>query len=98
MSQFGKEELVHLHLVLFQIKKAFELLGFYNEYFADYDSLGISPVQIYRQKKEHKEAIIDLCMGIMKAINRESEAIKLCNKAVPATGQKRERQVLYAYS
>ncbi|MEM4280398.1 MAG: hypothetical protein QXP28_08220, partial [Archaeoglobaceae archaeon] len=29
-AQFGKEEIVHIHLLLFQIKKFFEILGVEN--------------------------------------------------------------------
>jgi hypothetical protein len=77
-GQFGKEELVHLHLLLFHVKKTFECYGVENEYFSEYDRLNISPVQIFRQKTEHQEAIFKLCMGIMKAIGKEKEAEELC--------------------
>lgn len=70
-GQFGKEELVHLHLLLFHVKKTFECYGIDNEYFREYDNLKISPVQIFRQKNEHQEAIFKLCMGIMKAMGKE---------------------------
>ncbi|MET1123790.1 MAG: UPF0058 family protein [Archaeoglobaceae archaeon] len=73
-AQFGKEELVHLHLLLFQVKKTFEFAGIENEFFARYDRMGILPVQIFRQKNEHREAILNLCLGILKAMGKESEA------------------------
>ncbi|MEM1578448.1 MAG: UPF0058 family protein [Archaeoglobaceae archaeon] len=76
-GQFGKEEIVHLHLLLFQIKKFLESLGIENEYFDEYETLQISPVQIFRQKIEHREAIMKLCYGIMKAIGREDELEKV---------------------
>jgi len=79
-GQFGKEELVHLHLLLFQVKKTLEWFGINNEYFSAYDSLGISPVHIFRQKDEHREAIINLCLGIMKAVGKEKEAEELCKR------------------
>ncbi|MCS7144711.1 MAG: UPF0058 family protein [Archaeoglobaceae archaeon] len=77
-GQFGKEEIVHLHLLLFQIKKFFESFGIENEYFQEYDSLKILPVQIFRQKIEHRDAIMKLCYGIMKAIGREEELERVC--------------------
>uniref|UniRef100_A0A7C2S8S1 Metal-binding protein n=1 Tax=Archaeoglobus fulgidus TaxID=2234 RepID=A0A7C2S8S1_ARCFL len=77
-GQFGKEELVHLHLLLFHVKKTFESYGLENEYFSEYNSLNISPVQIFRRKNEHQEAIFKLCMGIMKAMGKEKEAEELC--------------------
>lgn len=77
-AQFGKEELVHLHLLLFHVKKTFEHYGLDNEYFHEYERLNISPVQIFRQKNEHQEAIFKLCMGIMKAMGKEREAEEIC--------------------
>lgn len=77
-GQFGKEELVHLHLLLFHVKKTFECCGVENEYFKEYDRLNISPVQIFRQKNEHRDAIFKLCMGIMKAMGKEREAKEVC--------------------
>jgi len=77
-GQFGKEELVHLHLLLFHVKKTFECCGIDNEYFREYENLHISPVQIFRQKNEHQEAIFKLCMGIMKAMGKEREAEEVC--------------------
>lgn len=76
-GQFGKEEIVYLHLLLFQIKKFFENAGIENEYFYEYDSMNILPVQIFKQKVEHRDAILKLCYGIMKAIGREEELEKI---------------------
>uniref|UniRef100_A0A7J2THY5 Metal-binding protein n=1 Tax=Archaeoglobus fulgidus TaxID=2234 RepID=A0A7J2THY5_ARCFL len=78
-GQFGKEEIVHIHLLLFQIKKFLENLGVENEYFREYETMNISPVQIFRQKFEHREAIIKLCYGIMKALGREEELDRICH-------------------
>ncbi|MCS7122210.1 MAG: UPF0058 family protein [Archaeoglobaceae archaeon] len=79
-AQFGKEELVHLHLLLFQIKRAFEFAGIKNEFFYRYDIMGILPIQIFKQKNEHKEAILNLCLGILKAVGKDVEARELCKK------------------
>ncbi|NQE46847.1 MAG: hypothetical protein BA869_05155 [Desulfuromonadales bacterium C00003107] len=54
-----KEELVHLHLLLAQLKKYCEE----NELscnFAKYNELGISPFQVHRSKEEHKQAVFVL--------------------------------------
>lgn len=80
MSIFGKEELVHLHLLLFQVKKAFESAGIKNEFFYRYDAMGVLPLQIFKQKSEHKEAILNLCLGILKAVGKDSEVKELCRK------------------
>jgi hypothetical protein len=54
-----KEELVHLHLLLAQLKKYFEENGFDSD-FDRYKRLDISPFQVHRSKGEHKQAIFTL--------------------------------------
>ncbi|MDF2954644.1 UPF0058 family protein [Candidatus Alkanophaga liquidiphilum] len=54
-----KEELIHLHLLLAQIKKYFEENGLDNG-FTQYKELGISPFHIHRSKSDHKRAIFTL--------------------------------------
>lgn len=51
-----KEELIHLHMLLAQIKKYCEEKGL-NCDFSKYNELGISPYQVHRSKEEHKQAI-----------------------------------------
>jgi len=54
-----KEELVHLHMLLAQLKRYCEGsdLGWD---FEKYDALGITPFQVHRSKEEHKQAIFVL--------------------------------------
>jgi len=59
-----KEELVLLHLTLFQMKRFFEEAGIANGNFKIYDQLGIQPVHIHKSKADHKKAIMILCKGI----------------------------------
>ncbi|HEX58902.1 MAG TPA: UPF0058 family protein [Methanomicrobia archaeon] len=54
-----KEELIHLHLLLAQIKKYFEENGLGNG-FTKYKELGISPFHVHRSKSDHKRAIFIL--------------------------------------
>ena len=54
-----KEELVHLHLLLAQLKKYYEENGV-DGAFAKYNELGISPFQVHRSKEEHKQAVFVL--------------------------------------
>ncbi len=54
-----KEELIHLHTLLVQVKRFFENTGHYNN-FQRYQSLHISPVHIHRSKADHKKAIFVL--------------------------------------
>lgn len=54
-----KEELVHLHMLLAQLKKYCEESGIGCD-FEKYNELDISPFQVHRSKEEHKQAIFVL--------------------------------------
>jgi hypothetical protein len=54
-----KEELVHLHMLLFQLKKYCEEKGLGCD-FTKYDELKITPFQVHKSKDEHKKAIFVL--------------------------------------
>jgi hypothetical protein len=54
-----KEELVHLHLLLAQLKKYCEETGLDCD-FTKYNELDISPFQMHRSKEEHKQAVFVL--------------------------------------
>ena len=54
-----KEELVHLHLLLAQLKRYCELEGV-NCDFARYNELEITPFQVHRSKDDHKQAVFVL--------------------------------------
>ena len=54
-----KEELVHLHMLLAQLKKYCEETGADCD-FKKYKELEISPFQVHRSKDEHKQAIFVL--------------------------------------
>ena len=54
-----KEELIHLHLLLAQLKKYCLENGLDCD-FRRYNDLGISPFQVHRSKEEHKQAIFVL--------------------------------------
>ncbi|MHC1611237.1 MAG: UPF0058 family protein [Candidatus Methanospirareceae archaeon] len=54
-----KEELMHLHMLLAQLKEYCEESGLDCD-FRKYKELGISPSQVHRSKEEHKQAIFAL--------------------------------------
>ena len=54
-----KEELVHLHMLLAQMKKYCEATGLDCD-FKRYKELEITPFQVHRSKDEHKQAIFVL--------------------------------------
>ncbi|MDY6764334.1 MAG: UPF0058 family protein [Halobacteria archaeon] len=56
-----KDELIHLHSLLVQIKKYFEgREEVEDDLFEDYESLEISPEHIHKSKSQHKHAIFVL--------------------------------------
>jgi len=54
-----KEELIHLHMLLAQVKNYCEENGLGCD-FTKYNELGISPFQVHRSKEEHKQAVFVL--------------------------------------
>jgi hypothetical protein len=75
MSAMKKEELIHLHMLLAQFKKYCEEEGL-NCDFSKYNNLNISPFQVHRSKKEHKQAIfvLGLELASMAAKNLKTKA------------------------
>ncbi|MEM1672753.1 MAG: UPF0058 family protein [Archaeoglobaceae archaeon] len=63
-----KEEVLVLHLVLFNIKRILENAGLANGHFKAYEALGINPVQVNRSKADHKKAVLLLCKGISEIL------------------------------
>jgi hypothetical protein len=64
-----KEELLHLHMLLFHLKRYFEGIN-NNEILTErYNSLKISPVQIHRDKHAHKDAVLTLGNEIVTHIH-----------------------------
>lgn len=62
-----KEELIHLHTLMVQLKKFFEEeMG--KTDFSGYEALNISPVHVHRSKAEHKHAIFVLGNELAKSI------------------------------
>jgi len=59
-----KEEVVHLHALLAQLKKFFEHDGFDCD-FSKYHELNISPFQIHRSKDEHEQALFVLLTALV---------------------------------
>ena len=56
-----KEELIHLYMILVEIKKRFEESGVANNgSFKKYNKLNINPMQLYKPIKKHKQAVMVL--------------------------------------
>ncbi len=69
-----KEELVHLHMLLAQLKKYCEEHGLECD-FSKYQELEISPFQVHRSKDEHKQAIFVLGTELASMAARQNYAV-----------------------
>jgi len=54
-----KEELIHLHMLLAQLKRYCEENNLDCD-FSEYNEMDISPFQVHRSKEDHKQAIFRL--------------------------------------
>ncbi len=63
-----KEELIHIHMLLYQVKMLMEQLGV-SRGFKEYEALNIKPVHVHRSKSEHKRAIFVLGNEIAKILS-----------------------------
>jgi len=65
-----KDELIQLHTFLFQIRNHLEDLCENNGCdFTFYESLEITPYQVYKSKREHKLAVFSLSKEIAEALS-----------------------------
>ena len=67
-----KEELLHLHMLMFHIKKYYEGITSEEICTERYNSLEISPVHIHKDKKAHKDALLTLGDEIVSHIHGQS--------------------------
>jgi hypothetical protein len=79
-----KTELVHLHMLLTHFMKYCEETGVNCE-FTEYKELSISPFQIQRSMKEHKQAIFALAMAFLTATKPKPAAAlnEVCIHTLP---------------
>jgi hypothetical protein len=63
-----KEELLHLHMLLVQVKKYYETVTGEEIQADQYNALHISPVHIHKNKVTHKKAILTLGNEIVQHI------------------------------
>ncbi|MEA3343784.1 MAG: UPF0058 family protein [archaeon] len=70
-----KEELVHLHVLLAQLKRY--CVENEADYFKNYDALGVTPFKVHRSKEDHKQAVFvlvaELNYSLPKAIEHYNE-------------------------
>jgi hypothetical protein len=63
-----KEELLHIHMLKFNIKMYFEGITHHEIRTERYNSLEISPLHIHKDKKARKDALLSLWDGIVSLI------------------------------
>ena len=67
-----KEELIHLHILMMQIKKCCESFS-NNEIPSErYNALDISPFHIHKEKNAHKIALLTLSEEVVTHLHKQS--------------------------
>ncbi|MDU9376043.1 hypothetical protein McpSp1_06300 [Methanocorpusculaceae archaeon Sp1] len=64
-----KEELLHLHMLMVQIKKYYESVSGNTVSTTEYDALQISPIHIHKNKNLHRVALLALGDEIVTEMN-----------------------------
>ena len=71
-----KQELIHLHGLLAEVRKHHEARTGTSVEYESYDSLGVRPTSIHKSKTDHKAAVFALAEGITGDMRRdESETL-----------------------
>ena len=65
-----KEELLHLHMLLFHLKRYLEGTGNDEIHTEQYNSLDVSPFHIHKDKHAHKVAVLTLGDEIISYIRK----------------------------
>lgn len=64
-----KEELLHLHILMVQIKKYYESVSGNTVTTTEYDAMQISPIHIHKNKNLHRVALLALGTEIVTEMN-----------------------------
>jgi hypothetical protein len=70
-----KEELLHLHMLMFNLKRYLEGINNDEIHTERYNSLEISPFHIHKDKHAHKEAVLTLADEIISHIRKPTLSI-----------------------
>lgn len=68
-----KQELIHLHGLLSEVRAQFEHWGECEGTSAEYRELGVQPTSIHRSKTDHKRAVFALVEGITSDLTETAE-------------------------
>ncbi|WP_266081771.1 UPF0058 family protein [Haladaptatus caseinilyticus] len=71
-----KQELIHLHGLLVEIRNNYKVRNEETLDFQDYDSAGVHPTSIHHSKSDHKKAVFKLANGLTREMTaQETEQI-----------------------
>ena len=68
-----KEELIHLHMLMVQVKKYYESVSKNTVNTEEYDALSISPIHIHKNKNLHRVALLTLGNEIVADMKAHSK-------------------------
>jgi len=66
-----KQELIHLHGLLSEVRAEYEGDGGPEIDLSDYEEFGVQPTSIHRSKTDHKQAVFELVDGLTDSLDRE---------------------------
>jgi len=68
-----KEELLHIHMLMVQIKKYYESVSNKTVPTGEYDALNISPLHIHKNKNLHRIAVMTLGNEVVSQMKSDME-------------------------
>lgn len=71
MVTMKKQELIHLHGLLAEVRDHYEEMADTDVEHDEYVSLGVRPTSIHKSKTDHKAAVFALADGITDEMNTE---------------------------
>ncbi|SHH70244.1 UPF0058 family protein [Halobaculum gomorrense] len=75
-----KQELIHLHGLLSEVRSEYEEWGTELD-LTEYKDLGVKPTSIHRSKTDHKAAVFKLASGITSSAEETTEAEPVAPRA-----------------
>ncbi|GGL54369.1 UPF0058 family protein [Halocalculus aciditolerans] len=76
-----KQELIHLHGLLAEVKSYHEQYEDSDVDLTDYDDLGVRPTSIHKSKTDHKAAVFALAGSITSSMSDDTETEKIAAQA-----------------
>lgn len=94
LTSLTKGEILVLHATLFQMRRYVEQTGgeARNDYFEQYDALGVSPVAVHLDRHQHTRALELLSRGL-RAATRSAVAAPETTLVAGPPGSKENRHV-----